>query len=379
MRKIRVAIIGQGRSGRNIHAQYLINDSRYQIVAVADFLKERRERAMKEYKCDAYADYHELFKRKDVDLIVNSSFSHMHAPITLEVLRAGFNVLCEKPLASRVADVDKLIAASKKARRVFAIYQQSRFAPYFQQVQKVIKSGVLGRIVQVSIAFNGFSRRWDWQTLQEYNGGNLMNTGPHPLDQALQLFGEGAPDVFCRMDRVNTVGNAEDHVKLILSGTGHPLIDLEISSACAYPCFTYNVYGSRGGLKGNQSSIEWRYFKPGEARKLKLVKTPISSPEGLPAYCDGASPDKLKWHADAWPVSAQPDRKPAGSGYTAAQPSADMAASYYTMLYNTLTKRKPLVVTPEQVRRQIAVIEECRRQNPQIYAKKRHIHKSRRN
>ncbi len=198
MRKIRVAIIGQGRSGRNIHGQYLIKDSRYRIVAVADFLEERRRRAMEEYKCDAYADYHYLFKRHDLDLIVNSSFSYMHAPITLEILKAGFNVLCEKPLASRVKDVDKMLAAAKKSRRLFAVYQQSRLAGYFQQVQKVIKSGVLGRIVHINIAFNGFSRRWDWQTLQAFNGGNLAqyrsaSVGPSP---AAFRRGHAEGDVF---------------------------------------------------------------------------------------------------------------------------------------------------------------------------------------
>jgi len=115
------------------------------------------------------------------------------------------------------------------------------------QVQKVIKSGVLGRIVQISIAFNGFSRRWDWQTMQSRNGGNLANTGPHPLDQALQLFGKGMPKVTCYMDHTdNSLGDAEDHVKVLLSGRGHPTIDLEVSSCCAYPCFVYNVYGTRG-------------------------------------------------------------------------------------------------------------------------------------
>ncbi len=367
-KKIRVAIIGQGRSGRNIHAEYLKDDPRYQIVAVADFLPERRERAKKEYNCDAYENYRDLFKRDDLDLIVNSTFSHMHAPVTLDILQAGFNVLCEKPLASKVEDVDAMIAAAKKAGKLFAVYQQSRLADYFRQVQKIINSGVLGRIIQINIAFNGFSRRWDWQTLQSFNGGNLLNTGPHPLDQALQLFGEGMPNVLCIMDRVNTAGDAEDHVKLILSGKGHPTIDLEISSACAYPCFTYNIYGSQGGMKGSQTSLEWRYFKPSEARKIELVDTPLSNAEGLPTYCGGANPDNLEWYADAWPVSTNPKEK-ADSAYGAYNPPSSMAKSFYTMLYDVIVNGAPLTITPEQVRRQIAVIEECQRQNPDIYAK----------
>ena len=58
--------------------------------------------------------------------------------------------------------------AAEKSGKLLAVYQQSRFAPYYRQVKKVVDSGVLGRIVQVSIAFNGFARRWDWQCIQDF-------------------------------------------------------------------------------------------------------------------------------------------------------------------------------------------------------------------
>jgi len=62
------------------------------------------------------------------------------------------------------------------------------------------------------------------------------------------------------------------------------------------------------------------------------------------------------------------DTKSKQAGYSAATAaSQDMTAIFYTMLYNTLTRGTPLKIMPEQVRRQIAVIEKCRRQNPQIY------------
>ncbi|MBI2438305.1 MAG: Gfo/Idh/MocA family oxidoreductase, partial [Lentisphaerae bacterium] len=177
-----------------------------------DLQEERRRRAEQEYNCAVYRDYHALLQRRDLDLIVNATYSDLHAPISLKFLKAGYNVLCEKPLAATVKEVNQLIAAARKSRKVLAIFQQSRFAPYFLQLQKVIQSGVLGRIVQISIAFNGFSRRWDWQTLKSHNGGSLANTGPHPLDQALWLFGEGQPEVACFMDHTdNSFGDAEDH------------------------------------------------------------------------------------------------------------------------------------------------------------------------
>lgn len=353
MKKLKVAILGQGRSGRDIHGSYLITDpEHFQIEAAVDPLPDRRSRAAEEYGCAVYADYRELLGRSDLDLIVNATPSHLHVPLTEEFLRAGFNVLCEKPLARRVAEVDRLIAAAQASGKVLAIFQQSRYTPFFVQLQKVIASGVLGRIVQINMAWNGFSRRWDWQTLQKYNGGSLLNTGPHPLDQALQLFGEGMPQVFCRMDRANTWGDAEDHVKLILSGKGHPLIDLEISSCCAYPCFTYNVYGTQGGLIGSSTEMRWKYFLPAEAPPQRLIEEPLSTPEGLPCYCS----ETLPWREESWQAS-----EAGGGAFTAA------VAALYQMLYRTLTTGALLEITPEQVRRQIAVIEECQRQNPEIY------------
>lgn len=182
MKKLRVAIIGQGRSGRDIHGRFLLTDTeRFTVAAVVDALEERRERARREYGCDVYADYTELFGRKGIDFVVNASYSHQHAPISLDLLKHGFNVLVEKPAAGSPEELQTMIDTAKSHNRMLAIFQQSRVAPYFERVQQVIASGVLGRLVQVSISFNGFNRRWDWQCCQDRIGGSLFNTGPHPL------------------------------------------------------------------------------------------------------------------------------------------------------------------------------------------------------
>jgi scyllo-inositol 2-dehydrogenase (NADP+) len=365
MKVIRTAIIGQGRSGRDIHGLYLLtNPAQFKVVAVVDSMPERRARAAEEYKCDVYADYRDLFKRNDLDLIVNASFSHLHYPITLEILKAGFNVLCEKPLCHSVKEVDRLIAAAKKAKKVLAVFQQTLLAGHFLKIREVIDSGVLGRIVQISIAFNGYARRWDWQTMRSYNAGALMNTGPHPLGQALALFGKGVPEARCFMDRANTFGDAEDHVKLILSGKGRPVIDIEISSCCAYPGPTYRVYGTRGGMKATPSEAEWKYFIPEENQKQKLTKEPLRDKQGLPIYPS----ETLNWHVKKWSAAT-------GGGKTGYSPSDaavfKMSADFYGMLHKTLTTGAALKVTPEMVRPQMAVIEECQRQNPQFYGKKK--------
>jgi predicted dehydrogenase len=296
---------------------------------------------------------------------VNATYSNLHAPINLEILEAGYNLLSEKPLASSVADVDRLVEAAAKTGKVFAIYQPSRYAPYFQKVREVIDSGVLGRIVQISIRRNAHSRRWDWQTLTERMGGNLLNTGPHPLDQALQLFGEGMPKVTCFMDRTEgSFGDAENHLKLLLSGEGHPVIDLEVSSCCAYPPFIYAVYGSRGGMTADTSTAEWRYWKPEECPEQQVVREPLENEEGLPTYCR----EDLTWHTETWNAKGD-GSKDATYSSAAAPTQGGMTGRFYSMLYITLAEGAPLEITPQHVRRQIDVIEECQRQNPDIWGK----------
>jgi len=344
--RIRVGVLGQGRSGRNIHTSWFKHSPRkYKIVAVSDLLKERRDRAEEEYRCETYANYQDLLAREDIELVVNSLPSHLHPQGTIEALKAGHNVVCEKPLAPSVKDVRKMISTAKQANRVLAPYQQSRYAPHFQQIQKVIQSGILGRIVMIKISYNGFARRWDWQTLQEFKAGNLLNTGPHPMDQAMCLLDWKKPQVQCLMDRANSFGDAEDHVKVLLTRKGSPTIDLEISSCCAYPGDMYQVYGTLGGLSGGARSLRWRYFNPKRAPRQELIREPLPGP----SYCR----EDLKLTEKTWaPSEIQKD----SFGY--------MSKMFYDHIYKVLRQGVPLYITPEQVAVQIGVIEECHRQNP---------------
>lgn len=349
MKQLSVAILGQGRSGRAIHAHCLTTIAalreRYRIALVCDPLADRLEDTRKDTGCAVSTDWRSVLGRRDLDLVINASPSDQHVAITRELLEAGHHVLCEKPLARRAAEVDLLTAAAARSGRTLAIFQQSRFAPYFQQVRSVIASGVLGRIVQVRIAFNGFARRWDWQTLQRMNAGNLLNTGPHPLDQALQLFGDAEPQVFCRMDSVNVAGDAEDHVKLVLWGPGRPTIDLEVSSCSPYTGYTYQVSGSCGALTGTMERMEWKWFDPAQAPLPALVPGPMPGR----AYCG----EQLPWQTATWELPAAEKDLFAVAG-----------ERFYVRLHESLADGRPLEVTPAQVRRQIAVIEECHRQNP---------------
>ena len=131
---------------------------------------------------------------------------------------------------------------------------------------------------------------------------------------------------------------------MILHTPGRPAVDLEISSCDAYPTYTYRLYAQYGGLTGTTTHIEWKYYKPREAPKQHLITTPLPGRQ----YCG----ERLIWHEKSWDL-------PEGTDLFLV-----MSEKIYRNIYDHLTKKTPLIVTPRQVRQQIAVIEECHRQNP---------------
>ncbi len=350
MSKLRVAIIGYGRSGRNIHRHLLsqLHDL-FEIVAYVDKDQQRQEMIKAENNCVPLSDYTELYGRTDIDFVINASFSHDHAPISIELLKHGFNVLSEKPAAGSADKFKEIMQTSKDTGKAYYIFQQYRFAPSFVKVKEIIGSGVLGRIVQINLNYSNFIRRWDWQTIQGFTAGSLLNTGPHPVDQALDLM--GFPDdinVTCAMDRAHTYGDAEDYVKLILRATGSPVLDIEISSCNGFSDYTYLVQGTRGTLKGTTKQLDWKYYIDSEEEARVLIKEPLRNEKGEPIYCS----EKLTFHTDKW--IAEGDE---------ANDFDFKGLKFYKEFYDCMKGGKPFPITQEQVLKQMRIMEESHRQN----------------
>lgn len=349
MEKKRVAIIGFGRSGGDIHGAFFASERNewFEVVAVVDELEIRRKRAVDTFGCDVYASYKELLDRKDIDLVVNASYSHQHYEIAKDLLAHGFNIVTEKPFSVLAEQCDDLIATAKKSGASLCVFQQSHFSPYYQEICRVINSGVLGRVAYIKLQFSGWSRRWDWQCSLERGGGCLRNTGPHPMEQALNFFDENdPPKVTAWMDRVNSFGDAEDFAKVILTAPGKPIVEVEISSCNAYADFNYIVHAEYGSLKAAHQTVDYKYIDPVQLPQRKLILDSLQGEGGKPAYCG----EKKEWNE----VHIEME----GDAFGAA------VKSYYANVYDHLTNGAELVIRPEKIRQVIAIMEEAHRQNP---------------
>lgn len=339
---VQVGIAGLGRSGWAIHAALLapLTDT-FHVAAVTDADPTRRQEAQERFGARTYEAFESLLDDDGVELIVVALPSFLHASATVAALEAGKHVVCEKPMAVTLDEADDMIAAAKRTGKILTVFQQRRYNPEFVKLREIIDSGVLGRIVHIQVTESKFTRRWDWQTLQKYGGGSLNNTGAHFMDQALQLFGPSQPDVFCRLDRTLTLGDADDHVQILLSAEDAPTIGIEISSCDAFPPPTWRVLGTQGGLEGTTRRLTWRWIVPDELspRTLDTKPTPDRS----------YNRDELSWHEDTWEMSG--DLQTAYRGF-------------YHDLYASVREGAPLQITPESVRRVMWLQETCHRLSP---------------
>lgn len=351
MKKLNVAIIGQGRSGKDIHGKYYRSaDNRYyQVKYVVDADAFRRKVSEEIYPgCKTFAHYEELFTLDDIDLVVNATYSEMHYPITKDLLLHGKNVLVEKPFGRSRYECEELMKIAKEQGVTLAVFQQTFLAPFYEFVYDTVRSGKLGDVKQVSIRYNGFARRWDWQTLQKKCAGSAYNTGPHPIGMGLGFldFDKDAKVVYSKLDTALTSGDADDYAKILLSAPNKPLIDIEISSIDAYSGYNLKVQGTKGTLKATPAAYEMTYICDGENPEQPVIEESIKDENGNPTYCR----EKLVKHVEA--------EKFNGTAFDIG------TAKLYEQLYYKITEGREMTVTPEMAAAVISVIETVHAQNP---------------
>lgn len=335
---VRVGIAGQGRSGWGIHARTMHGlPEQFRVVAVADPLEHRQEEARTTLGCRAYGDYDALLHDDEIEVLVVSVPNRLHAEYAQAALGAGKHVVCEKPFALTAADADKTIAAARQAGRLVVPFQNRRYEPSFRKVREIAQSGVLGELLLVRLVQHSFGRRWDWQTLLEFGGGQLANNGPHALDQAVHFLGDGEVQVFADLRNGLSSGDAEDHVKVTFKAETGPTVDVEVSTVAALAQDRWTIFGTAGALRGTPTELHWRWvdWSTMPERVVDRAPTPDRS----------YNRETLQWQEDRWqtPADATPENQ-----------------AFYEDLYKTIRLGAPPAITPESARRYVAILERGR-------------------
>jgi predicted dehydrogenase len=194
MKSVRLGIIGLGNMGLG-HADNITSGkvSRCEIAAVCDPATEKTARFP---KAKSFARSDELIRSGTVDAVLIATPHFDHTVSGIQALQAGLHVLVEKPISVQKADCEKLIAAQKDPKLIFAAMFQQRTDPCYQKVRALIQSGELGQIRRINWIITNWFRPEAYYKLGSWRatwagegGGVLLNQCPHNLDLFQWFFG----------------------------------------------------------------------------------------------------------------------------------------------------------------------------------------------
>jgi UDP-N-acetyl-2-amino-2-deoxyglucuronate dehydrogenase len=192
MKKIRFAIIGCGRIAQR-HATQIRNKG--ELVAVCDIVKEKANELAARYGVRAWYHVDDLLKaEKEIDVVSVCTPNGLHAEHSVKALKAGFHVLCEKPMALHVSDCEQMIKAAEDAGKRLFIIKQNRYNPPVVAVKKALDEGRLGQLYSVQL--NCFWNRGidyytnSWKGTMKLDGGTLFTQFSHFVDLLYWMLGD---------------------------------------------------------------------------------------------------------------------------------------------------------------------------------------------
>ncbi len=194
---IRVAIVGTGNISNAHIKAYLAFPKRCRIVALVDIFPEKAEEKKRRYgltDAQVYDDHRRILDRDDIDLVDICTPPYVHAEIAVNSLRAGKNVLGEKPMAASPEECDRMIRAMEESGKLLTVVAQNRFRTGYMNLKRVLDTGLAGDIVHAqadSFWWRGhcYYDLWWRGTWAKEGGGCTLNHAVHHIDMMLWLMG----------------------------------------------------------------------------------------------------------------------------------------------------------------------------------------------
>ena len=261
-RRLRVGVIGTGAIAQRLHLPEFSDHAEVELTAVCDAEEEKAAAVADAFDADHhFSDYAELIDSGVVDAVSVCLPNHMHEDAVVQALEAGLHVLCEKPIATSVAEADRMIAAAEGSDGIFMVDQSERFAPVYQKAIDLIESGLIGDVETVRARFShsgpaGWSPRSTWFTDAEASGGGAMvDIGIHNADLGLSLVGDVA-EVQAYTDTLAYDSDVEDTAVACMRLANGGLGTFEVSWTTDPEKIETQVVGSEGVLSADKVAGE---------------------------------------------------------------------------------------------------------------------------
>jgi scyllo-inositol 2-dehydrogenase (NADP+) len=340
-RNILVGLIGYGIGGQVFHAPIITAVEGLVLKKIRAVRPEQVKLANNRYPgAELVTHAEDIITDPAIGLVVIASPNALHLPMAKQALEAGKHVVVDKPFTIGSAEADELIALAARKQKILSVFQSRRFDSDFRTIQQVIKSGLLGNLVEMESRydrFRNFLKPNAWREEDIPGSGLLYDLGSHLIDQALTLFGlPGSVTAFILRQRKGS--KVDDNFELILH---YPGIKATLKSG-----MLVRESLQRFVLLGEQGS----FVKKGMDVQEEALKAGLT-PETAANW--GMETEEI-WgmiHTTVNGVQIRGKLESSQGDYRI----------FYQNIYAAITRKEALLVTAEQARNVIRIIELAQR------------------
>lgn len=185
----KIGIIGFGGMA-GWHRELIETIERLEVAGIYDIRQERMDLAQS-MGIRVYADTEALLADPEIDIVLIATPNDLHKPLAIQAMRAGKNVISEKPVTLCSGDLEEMIQTAAECGVFFTVHQNRRWDEDFLTVCRIIEEGSLGEVFRIESRVHG-SRGipGDWRQEKEHGGGMVLDWGVHLLDQILLMQGD---------------------------------------------------------------------------------------------------------------------------------------------------------------------------------------------
>jgi scyllo-inositol 2-dehydrogenase (NADP+) len=336
---ISTAILAFGMSGEVFHAPLLTSHPGFRLSKI---MERRTDKARTKYPGIAVVrNLEEVLKDDTIELVIINTPHDTHFTLASKVLDAGKHVIIEKPFATTAKEGEQLMALAASKKLVLSIFQNRRWDGDFMTVQQVIKSMVLGQLVEYEAHYDRYRPKVDtatWKELPGEGSGSIYNLGPHMIDQALVLFGM-PKEISARLLIQRPGGVSEDFYDIrMMYDTLHVI--LKSSYLVREPGPRYILHGVNGS-----------FIKYGLDTQEQALK-------------DGMKPGGINWgkepSSDWGKINAMFQGLPLNGKIETTDGNYLL---FYQNIYEAIREQKELAVSPLQALQVMQIIDACVKSN----------------
>jgi len=293
--RIRIGMIGIGSRGRALllNMLELKNRMNVEIVAVCDIYEDHYQRAIEltDGNAKAFYDYRKMLDEVEIDGVIIATPLHIHAHQTIDCLKAGLHVFCEKSMARHLDDVKEMYETHIEEDKILLIGHQRLFSPVYLQAMERISSGDLGPITKLT-GFWDRNKNWilydvpsgrgteldrirNWRLYEETSAGMITELGSHHFQIANWIMGE-EPISVMGSGSINFWKDGrevDDNIALIFKYSDGTHFSYNCNSANKYNGMQFQVQGNKGTmeLESNKQFAEDAPTPPAVDKLLKNI------------------------------------------------------------------------------------------------------------